>query len=102
MLDRIAPCSEFLRLYLGEGPLDPEDKRLERPSMDLMLIAAPLFFLAIAWEILWNHRIQGGFYRVNDTISNITAGMVQQLIGALPLLLSVLSYTWLYKQFCRT
>jgi len=49
--------------------------------MDLIAIAVPFFLLAIIIELFVNWRRQTGYYRSNDAINSISAGMLDTTLG---------------------
>ena len=49
--------------------------------MDLIAIAVPFFLLAIIIELFVNWRKQKGYYRSNDAINSISAGMLDTTLG---------------------
>jgi hypothetical protein len=49
--------------------------------MDLIAIAVPFFLLAIIIELFVNWRKQKGYYRGNDAINSISAGMLDTTLG---------------------
>ena len=49
--------------------------------MDLIAIAVPFFLLAIVIELFVNWRKQTGYYRSNDAINSISAGMLDTTLG---------------------
>ena len=49
--------------------------------MDLIAIAVPFFLLAIIVELFVNWRKQKGYYRSNDAINSISAGMLDTTLG---------------------
>ena len=49
--------------------------------MDLIAIAVPFFLLAIIIELFVNWRRQKGYYRSNDAINSISAGMLDTTLG---------------------
>jgi sterol desaturase/sphingolipid hydroxylase (fatty acid hydroxylase superfamily) len=49
--------------------------------MNFVLYAIPLFFLLIAVELIAEKWRQTDFYRTNDAISSLSAGVLSQMIG---------------------
>ena len=49
--------------------------------MDLIALAVPFFLLAILIEIIVNWRRKKGYYRSNDAINSISAGMLDTTLG---------------------
>jgi len=49
--------------------------------MDLIALAVPFFLVAIIIELLVNWRKRKGYYRSNDAINSISAGMLDTTLG---------------------
>jgi len=49
--------------------------------MDLIALAVPFFLLALIIELLVNSRKQTNYYRSNDAINSISAGMLDTTLG---------------------
>ena len=49
--------------------------------MDLIALAVPFFLLALLVEIAVNWRKKAGYYRSNDAINSISAGMLDTTLG---------------------
>ncbi|MFW7379626.1 MAG: sterol desaturase family protein [Oligoflexus sp.] len=67
--------------------------------MNLIIAAVPIFIFLILTEILFNHIKKMSFYRVNDAISNVSAGVIQQVLGFIPIFFEVLAYLLVFKHF---
>jgi len=64
--------------------------------MEIIQASIPIFFVLIAVELLfarWGHR---ALYRLNDTISDLSAGTLSQLAGIFTKVLLVGAYGWVY------
>jgi alkylglycerol monooxygenase len=68
--------------------------------MDIMIFAIPVFFLLIGVELLVAKLHRQEAYRVGDAVSNISCGIVQQVIGIFLRVLTLGAYVYLYKT-CR-
>ena len=67
--------SEFrlnLLSFAGNGMQEP---------VNYIILAIPVFFLLIGMEIIFDRLRKSGYYRLNDTISNINAGIAEQVTG---------------------
>ncbi len=60
--------------------------------MDLIALAVPFFLLAIIVEMIVNWRRQAGFYRSNDAINSISAGMLDTTLGYFTKFLPLLAW----------
>ena len=66
--------------------------------MNIILYAVPLFFLLILIELLLE-KIKGtDYYRVNDSINSLTAGVLSRMTGIIKLLLPLTIYVLAYEQ----
>lgn len=66
--------------------------------MNIILYAVPLFFLLIAFELLLE-KIKGtDYYRVNDSINSLTAGVLSRMTGIIKLLLPLTIYVLVFEQ----
>lgn len=66
--------------------------------MNIILYAVPLFFLLIAIELLLE-KIKGtDYYRVNDSINSLTAGVLSRMTGIVKLLLPLTIYVLVFEQ----
>lgn len=62
--------------------------------MGIMQASIPLFFVLIAVELLSARLGRRSFYRVNDTISDLSAGTLSQVAGMFTTLLLIGAYGW--------
>ena len=60
--------------------------------MDLIALAVPFFLLAIIIELLVNWGKQAGYYRSNDAINSISAGMLDTTLGYFTKFLPLLAW----------
>lgn len=66
----------------------------------LIVLAIPFFFILIGIELLYFYlKKQKGFYRLNDSINNISLGIGSQIVGTLLKVLIFGVYMWLYDRF---
>jgi len=67
--------------------------------MDLILLAVPLFFLLIAIELI-AERVRGtNYYRVNDSLTSLATGTINQLVKVSQALIPFTAYVALYEHF---
>ena len=69
--------------------------------MDLspVILSIPIFFGLIATELVFEKFSRKKTYRLNDAITNISTGTLQQLSGAFLQVIKVGVYTFLYQRF---
>lgn len=65
----------------------------------LIVYSIPAFIVLIAIEVIVDKIKQTNYYRLNDTISNINTGIVQQVTGVLLKLLNIGIYIWIYENY---
>jgi len=49
--------------------------------LDLIVLAIPVFFLLIGIEILWARREEKDLYRLNDSVGDLSCGILEQVGG---------------------
>ena len=49
--------------------------------MNLIVLAIPVFFLLIGIELFWTWREEKRFYRLNDSVSDLSCGTLEQVAG---------------------
>ena len=57
----------------------------------------PLFFLLIIVELVIARRRQSAVYRLNDSISDLSCGILSQLLGVFTKLLVLGAYVWVAR-----
>jgi sterol desaturase/sphingolipid hydroxylase (fatty acid hydroxylase superfamily) len=62
--------------------------------MAIIEASIPLFFLLIIVELLVARRRQSAVYRLNDSISDLSCGILSQLLGVFTKLLVLGTYVW--------
>ena len=65
--------------------------------MQIIVFAIPLFFLLMGIELIMIRLGATGEYRLNDAISNISCGIVQQVIGVLLKAFLVSTYIYIFE-----
>ncbi|NMH60687.1 sterol desaturase family protein [Alteromonas ponticola] len=69
--------------------------------MTVILIAIPFFFLLIAIE-LWVDRVRGtGYYRLNDAITSLSAGVLSRVMAVAHQLIPITIYFLVYDHFAQ-
>ncbi|WP_293746806.1 sterol desaturase family protein [uncultured Paraglaciecola sp.] len=66
--------------------------------MNIILYAVPLFFLLIAIELLLEKAKGTDYYRVNDSINSLTAGVLSRMTGIIKQLFPLTVYVVAYEQ----
>ena len=65
--------------------------------MGIIQASIPLFFLLIAAELLFTRLGRRAFYRLNDSISDLSAGTLSQIAGIFTKLLLIGVFAWIYE-----
>lgn len=65
--------------------------------MDIITLSIPIFFALIGIELLVVYFTKQPFYRTNDSVSDLAAGVLSQLAGIVFKLLSIGSYMLVFK-----
>ena len=68
----------------------------------LIIYSIPAFFILMAIEIIIDKIKRTNYYRLNDTISNLNTGIVQQVTGVLLKLFNIGIYIWIYENYRLT
>lgn len=67
--------------------------------MSYIIYAIPFFFLLIAFELVAERIKKTTYYRTNDAINSLTAGVLSQMFGILKALVPFTLYVFLYENF---
>ncbi|MAD16114.1 MAG: hypothetical protein CL579_08565 [Alteromonadaceae bacterium] len=67
--------------------------------MSYIIYAIPFFFLLIALELLAEHFRKTDYYRTNDAINSLTAGVLSRMFGILKALVPFTVYVMLYDNY---
>lgn len=68
-------------------------------AVNYIIYAIPVFFLLIGIEILIDKSKKTGYYRLNDALSNINAGITEQITGAFLIAFVVGIYAWIFDNY---
>ena len=68
---------------------------MDKP-INYIALAIPVFFLLIGIELLYQKFTKKKLYRLNDSVANISTGVVQQTLAILVKGLLLIAYIWLY------
>lgn len=63
--------------------------------MGIIQASIPLFFVLIAVELLYTRFDRRSFYRLNDSISDLSAGTISQVAGVFTKVLLIGAYAWI-------
>ena len=66
---------------------------------NLILMAIPGFIVLIGVEAVYCHRKGLPYYRLHDTISDLSMGVASQVMGGVLTLISLGIYGWIYEHF---
>ena len=69
------------------------------PSVDIIAYAIPGFFALIFLEAWWARRERRKLYRLNDSIADLSCGVVNQLVSVFTAVALVFVYVWTYTHF---
>jgi len=67
--------------------------------MDLIALAVPFFLLALIAELIIDWRKGSGFYRSNDAINSLSAGILSTTIGYFTKFLPLIAWGFVLKNF---
>ncbi|RLD17506.1 MAG: sterol desaturase family protein, partial [Bacteroidetes bacterium] len=67
--------------------------------MNYIILSIPIFFILIGVELLVSKLQHSGLYRFNDAVSNISCGVMQQIVGVLAKTVMIVGYIYLYDHF---
>ena len=63
--------------------------------MTIIQASIPLFFASLAIELVWTHRCGQPFSRLNDSIADVSCGVLSQLAGIFDKALTLGVYIWI-------
>lgn len=69
--------------------------------MDLnpVILSIPIFFVLIGAEVIYDRIKNRHLYRLNDAVTNISCGIVEQLSGVFAKVFTVAAYHFIFTQF---
>jgi len=68
--------------------------------MDLIILSIPIFFLLLIVEIAWDyfaHKKSQNVYRVNDAVTNISCGILDQVSGIFAKVFTIGAYVFVFN-----
>lgn len=67
-----------------------------------VILAIPMFFILMAIEFFYERYTNQKTYRLNDAVTNINTGILQQLSNVFIAVFKIAAYTFIYEQFSFT
>jgi len=64
-----------------------------------VILSIPVFFILIGMEVAYGYFKNRKLYRLNDAITNISCGIVEQLTGVFAKVFTVAAYAFVYEHF---
>lgn len=64
-----------------------------------VILAIPVFFILIGMEVAYGYFKDRKIYRLNDAVTNISCGIVEQLTGVFAKVFTVAAYAFIYDNF---
>ncbi len=68
-------------------------------SLNPVILAIPVFFILMSLEVVYDYFQQRKLYRLNDAVSNISCGIVEQLTGLFAKIFTVAAYHFVFTHF---
>jgi sterol desaturase/sphingolipid hydroxylase (fatty acid hydroxylase superfamily) len=65
---------------------------------DYIILAIPVFFLLIALELLWARWQERDYYRLNDSVNDLSCGILQQVFEVFAKTFIFAGYLFLYQR----
>jgi len=67
--------------------------------MNYIILSVPVFFILIGVELIVSKLQKSGLYRFNDAVSNISCGVIQQIVSVLAKTVMIVGYIYLYDHY---
>jgi len=64
-----------------------------------VILSIPVFFILIGLELAYGYFRDQKIYRLNDAVTNISCGIVEQLTGVFAKVFTVAAYAFVYENF---
>lgn len=68
-------------------------------NLNPVIIAIPMYFTLMAVELVYESITRKKTYRLNDAVTNISTGTLQQLTGTFTKIINIGIYTFVFEQF---
>jgi alkylglycerol monooxygenase len=65
--------------------------------MEIIVVSIPFFFLLMGMELAWSAWARRGVFRLNDSISDLSCGILSQLSGIVSKLFAIGIYAWAWR-----
>lgn len=90
--------------FKGIPPQIPKSSRNHRRShtldtMDLIALAIPFFILALLVEMAWDSHKRTGYYRANDAMNSLSAGILSTTVGYFTKLFPAFVWIFVFDNF---
>ena len=66
-------------------------------NLSPVILAIPIFFTLMGLELVYESITRRKTYRLNDAVTNISTGTLQQLVGTLGIVFTIAVYTFVYE-----
>jgi sterol desaturase/sphingolipid hydroxylase (fatty acid hydroxylase superfamily) len=67
--------------------------------MELIVLSIPIFFTLMGIELLINYLKKKDYYRLNDSVTNISCGIGQQVVGLFIKFLTITIYFYVFRSW---
>ena len=71
---------------------------LRWPAMDIITYSIPVFFVLILLEALLAWRLGRQVYRLNDSLNDLSCGIINQVVSFFTAAALLVPYAWLYQR----
>lgn len=68
-------------------------------NLDPVILSIPIFFILIGMEVAYGYYKDRKIYRLNDAVTNISCGIVEQLTGVFAKVFTVVAYNFVFTHF---
>ena len=67
--------------------------------MNPIILSIPIFFVLIGLEVWYDHYKKRALYRLNDAVTNISCGIVEQLTGVFAKVFTIAAYHFIFSNY---
>jgi sterol desaturase/sphingolipid hydroxylase (fatty acid hydroxylase superfamily) len=67
--------------------------------LNLIVLAIPVFFLLIGIELLWTYREEKRFYRLNDSVNDLSCGILERVAGVFLKTALLAGYLFVFERY---
>jgi presenilin-like A22 family membrane protease len=68
-------------------------------KVDYIALSIPIFFILIAVELVYAFYKKLNYYRINDSIANLSQGIGSQLVGIFLKTITFFGYLYIYEHW---